>query len=190
MRASAAAPGDATRAPAPARRSRCVTGAGAVRVDGAGQLRVGDDVRDQADEIVALDPRHPLPAAADRAAEAELERRQQVGSASRPRCRAPARCAGAPRGCPVAPPSWPRAPRPRRRDGRSSACRRRTRSASSSCQLPYQPIAEPLISTAGRRSSRADQARRPRASCAAARRESGGASAASTGRWRSARRRN
>src|SRR5260370_19594088 len=37
-----------------------------------------NDVRDQPDEIVALDPRHPLFTAADRAAEAELERSKQI----------------------------------------------------------------------------------------------------------------
>ena len=35
-----------------------------------------DHMRDQADEVVALDPRHPLPARTERSAEAEFERRQ------------------------------------------------------------------------------------------------------------------
>ena len=42
------------------------------------ELRGRNDVRDQPDEIVTLDPRHPLLAAADGAAEAELERRKQI----------------------------------------------------------------------------------------------------------------
>ena len=37
----------------------------------------------------------------------------------------------------------------------AGACRRRTRSSCSSCHRPYQPMAEPLTSTAGLRSSRA-----------------------------------
>ena len=46
------------------------------RIDRAGQRRRRDDVSDQPHEIVALDPGHPLPAAADRTAKAELERHQ------------------------------------------------------------------------------------------------------------------
>ena len=48
------------------------------RIDGAGELRRASRVRDQPHQIVALDPRHPLPARAERPAEAELERRQQA----------------------------------------------------------------------------------------------------------------
>ena len=53
-----------------------VTGIGAVALTGPGDFRPRDHMGDQADEIVALDPRHPLPARAERAAEAEFERRQ------------------------------------------------------------------------------------------------------------------
>jgi len=49
------------------------------RIHGAGELGIDHDMRDQPDEIIALDPRHPLRAAADRSAEAELEWHQQVG---------------------------------------------------------------------------------------------------------------
>ncbi len=48
------------------------------RVHRAGQRRRGDDMRDQPHEIVALDPGHPLPAAADRTAETELKRKQKL----------------------------------------------------------------------------------------------------------------
>src|SRR5215471_7721670 len=44
----------------------------------AAELRARNDVRDQPDEVVTLDPRHPLLTAADRTAEAELERRKQI----------------------------------------------------------------------------------------------------------------
>src|SRR5262245_18757888 len=44
----------------------------------AAELRARNDARDQADAVVTLDPRHPLLTAADRAAEAELERRKQI----------------------------------------------------------------------------------------------------------------
>ena len=96
---------------------RCAPASGAVALTAPVSDGVAIDVRDQPHEVVALDPGHPLPAAADRPAEAELERRQQARSACRPRCRARGRCAAAPRARRSARPSWRRAPRPRRRDG-------------------------------------------------------------------------
>ena len=48
------------------------------RVHRSGQRRRRDNVGDQAHQVVALDPRHPLPAAADRAAEAEFERDEEL----------------------------------------------------------------------------------------------------------------
>src|SRR5262249_58302274 len=44
----------------------------------AAELRARNNVRNQPDEVVTLDPRHPLLTAADRAAKAELERRKQI----------------------------------------------------------------------------------------------------------------
>src|SRR6516165_6071384 len=44
----------------------------------AAELRARNDVRDQPDEVVTLDPGHPLLTAADRTTEAELERREQI----------------------------------------------------------------------------------------------------------------
>ena len=49
------------------------------RIHRAGEPRRRNDMGDQAHEIVALDPRHPLAAMADAAAEPEFERRQQPG---------------------------------------------------------------------------------------------------------------
>src|SRR5262249_29546068 len=45
---------------------------------GSAQLRRRDDVRDQPDEVVTLDPGDPLLAAADGSAEAKLERHKQM----------------------------------------------------------------------------------------------------------------
>jgi hypothetical protein len=46
------------------------------RVDRAGNIRVRKRMADQANQIVALDPGHPLPARSHRTAESKLERRQ------------------------------------------------------------------------------------------------------------------
>src|SRR5882757_5696488 len=46
------------------------------RIDRARKVRLGNHMRDQAHQIVAFDPGHPLLARAERSAEAELERRQ------------------------------------------------------------------------------------------------------------------
>src|SRR5262245_47796033 len=48
------------------------------RVDGTGEARRRDHMRDQANEVVALDPAHPLLAGADRGAEAEPEGQQHA----------------------------------------------------------------------------------------------------------------
>src|SRR6185369_5983988 len=47
------------------------------RIDGAGKPRRRDRMRNQANEIVALNPAHPLPARADRAAKTKLEGQQE-----------------------------------------------------------------------------------------------------------------
>src|SRR5262249_13329838 len=44
----------------------------------AAEVWARTNVRVQPDEVVTLDPRHPLLTAADRAAKAELERRKQI----------------------------------------------------------------------------------------------------------------
>ena len=105
---------------------------------------------DQADQIVALDPGHPLLAGADRSAEAELERRQhpreeaafgaehqadaQTNDPHAVSAAGPAALSQASHS------SWLK-----------QACDFADSVSTWSCHSPYQPIAEPVTSTAGLR---------------------------------------
>ena len=59
-------------------KSRLRTGSGAVDVVDAARDRLIDRPLDEAEHVVAIDPRHPLLAAADRTTGAELERQKHL----------------------------------------------------------------------------------------------------------------
>ncbi len=122
-------------------------------VDGAGQFRRCDRVRNQPHQIVALNPRHPLPAAADAAADAELEwrehARKQPALGAEHQADAQANRANA----------EPFGPLCGALDQVAGAMRERTLAAVELRQLfvrhsPYQPTADAVMSTDGRCSSR------------------------------------
>src|SRR5262249_31408205 len=109
----------------------------------AAELRARNDVHDQPDEVVTLDPRHPLLTAADRTAETELERRKQI--AEHPGLSAKHETDAQPDDAHSELFSFPRRAFP----GVANAV------SDSSPHVPYHPIDEPLIITAGRRCRRA-----------------------------------